>query len=54
MMEMVLHEYPIDRASMFLTGHSMGSGGAWYTQEVIRCRIVGNFVVNILVLERGD
>ena len=28
--EMVLHEYPIDRASMFLTGHSMGSGGAWY------------------------
>lgn len=29
-LEIVLHEYPIDRASMFLTGHSMGSGGTWY------------------------
>jgi predicted peptidase len=29
-LEMVLNEYPIDRASMFLAGHSMGSGGAWY------------------------
>jgi poly(3-hydroxybutyrate) depolymerase len=29
-LELVLHEYPIDRASMFLTGHSMGSGGTWY------------------------
>jgi predicted peptidase len=29
-LEMVLNEYPIDRASMFLTGHSMGSGGTWY------------------------
>ena len=28
--ELTLNEYPIDRASMFLTGHSMGSGGAWY------------------------
>lgn len=28
--EMALNEYPIDRTSMFLTGHSMGSGGAWY------------------------
>ncbi|WP_437520115.1 hypothetical protein WME79_25880 [Sorangium sp. So ce726] len=29
-LELVLHEYPIDRSSMFLTGHSMGSGGTWY------------------------
>jgi len=29
-LEMVLSEYPVDRASMFLTGHSMGSGGTWY------------------------
>ena len=29
-LEIVLKEYPIDRARMFLTGHSMGSGGTWY------------------------
>jgi predicted esterase len=29
-LELVLAEYPIDRAAMFLTGHSMGSGGTWY------------------------
>lgn len=29
-LEIVLHEYPIDRAAMFLAGHSMGSGGTWY------------------------
>ena len=29
-LEMVLSEYPVDRSSMFLTGHSMGSGGTWY------------------------
>ena len=29
-LEMVLNEYPVDRASTFLTGHSMGSGGTWY------------------------
>jgi predicted peptidase len=29
-LEIVLGEYPVDRASMFLTGHSMGSGGTWY------------------------
>ncbi|WP_437805665.1 hypothetical protein [Sorangium sp. So ce1078] len=29
-LELVLNEYPIDRSSMFLTGHSMGSGGTWY------------------------
>jgi len=29
-LEIVLNEYPVDRASMFLTGHSMGSGGTWY------------------------
>jgi poly(3-hydroxybutyrate) depolymerase len=29
-LELVLNEYPIDRASMFLAGHSMGSGGTWY------------------------
>jgi len=28
--ELVLREYPIDRESMFLMGHSMGSGGTWY------------------------
>jgi predicted peptidase len=28
--EIVLNEYPVDRSSMFLTGHSMGSGGTWY------------------------
>lgn len=28
--EMVLNEYPVDRSAMFLMGHSMGSGGAWY------------------------
>jgi predicted peptidase len=29
-LEMVLNEYPVDRSAMFLTGHSMGSGGTWY------------------------
>ena len=29
-LELVLNEYPVDRASMFLIGHSMGSGGTWY------------------------
>lgn len=29
-LELVLAEYPIDRSSMFLAGHSMGSGGTWY------------------------
>jgi predicted esterase len=29
-LEIVLGEYPIDRTNMFLAGHSMGSGGAWY------------------------
>jgi len=29
-LELVLAEYPIDRSAIFLTGHSMGSGGTWY------------------------
>lgn len=29
-LEIVLNEYPIERTKMFLTGHSMGSGGTWY------------------------
>lgn len=29
-LEIVLENYPIDRDNMFLTGHSMGSGGTWY------------------------
>jgi poly(3-hydroxybutyrate) depolymerase len=29
-LELVINEYPVDRASMFLSGHSMGSGGTWY------------------------
>lgn len=29
-LELVLNEYPIDESRMFLTGHSMGSGGTWY------------------------
>jgi len=29
-LELILAEYPIARASMFLMGHSMGSGGTWY------------------------
>ncbi|HEY9059704.1 MAG TPA: dockerin type I domain-containing protein [Pseudobacteroides sp.] len=29
-LEIVLNEYPIDTSSVFLTGHSMGSGGTWY------------------------
>ena len=29
-LEIVLNEYPVDRSSLFLTGHSMGSGGTWY------------------------
>ncbi len=29
-LELVLHEYPVDRTAMFLAGHSMGSGGTWY------------------------
>jgi predicted peptidase len=29
-LEIVLNEYPIDRSSIFLAGHSMGSGGTWY------------------------
>jgi predicted esterase len=29
-LELVLNEYPIDESKLFLTGHSMGSGGTWY------------------------
>ena len=29
-LEIVLNEYPVDRSAVFLTGHSMGSGGTWY------------------------
>ncbi|HKO51223.1 MAG TPA: alpha/beta hydrolase-fold protein [Polyangiaceae bacterium] len=29
-LELVKAEYPVDPAAMFLTGHSMGSGGTWY------------------------
>lgn len=29
-LEIVLNEYPVDRSALFLTGHSMGSGGTWY------------------------
>jgi predicted peptidase len=29
-LEIVLNEYPVDRSSLFLAGHSMGSGGTWY------------------------
>jgi poly(3-hydroxybutyrate) depolymerase len=29
-LEIVLNEYPINRSSVFLAGHSMGSGGTWY------------------------
>jgi predicted esterase len=29
-LELVLQEYPIDSSALFLTGHSMGSGGTWY------------------------
>ncbi len=29
-LEIVLNEYPVDSARIFLTGHSMGSGGTWY------------------------
>lgn len=29
-LEIVLNEYPIDTSAVFLTGHSMGSGGTWY------------------------
>jgi poly(3-hydroxybutyrate) depolymerase len=29
-LELVLAEYPVDPAAMFLFGHSMGSGGTWY------------------------
>ncbi|RYZ05403.1 MAG: hypothetical protein EOO73_20410 [Myxococcales bacterium] len=29
-LELVLQEYPIARSKVFLTGHSMGSGGTWY------------------------
>jgi predicted peptidase len=28
--ELVLNEYPVDCKNMYLTGHSMGSGGTWY------------------------
>lgn len=28
--EIILHEYPIDRSRMFLAGHSMGAGGTFY------------------------
>src|SRR5215471_4228658 len=29
-LEIVLNEYPINKSSVFLMGHSMGSGGTWY------------------------
>ena len=29
-LEIVLNEYPINRSSVFLMGHSMGAGGTWY------------------------
>jgi predicted peptidase len=28
--EIILNEYPVDRSRLYLTGHSMGSGGTWY------------------------
>lgn len=28
--ELVMREYPVDQSNLFLTGHSMGSGGTWY------------------------
>ncbi len=28
--EIILNEYPVDLSSIFLAGHSMGSGGTWY------------------------
>lgn len=28
--ELVIREYPVDIKNVFLTGHSMGSGGTWY------------------------
>jgi len=28
--ELVLREFPVDMKNVFLTGHSMGSGGTWY------------------------
>ena len=30
--ELVLSEYPVDLKNMYLTGHSMGSGGTWYLE----------------------
>lgn len=29
-LELILAEYPINQSAMYLTGHSMGSGGTWY------------------------
>lgn len=29
-LELVRNEYPVDSTRVFLTGHSMGSGGTWY------------------------
>jgi len=29
-LEIIMNEYPVDRSRMYLTGHSMGSGGTWY------------------------
>ncbi len=29
-LELVRAEYPVNERAMFLTGHSMGSGGTWY------------------------
>jgi poly(3-hydroxybutyrate) depolymerase len=29
-LELVVNEYPVDQTHIFLTGHSMGSGGTWY------------------------
>jgi predicted peptidase len=29
-LEIVMNEYPINRSSIFLAGHSMGAGGTWY------------------------
>lgn len=35
-LEIVLNEYPVNRGSVFLAGHSMGSGGTWSSARSTR------------------
>ena len=48
-LEIVLNEYPVDRSSIFLMGHSMGSGGALFERLALlfERKQIPRIVVNV-------